>query len=268
MSLIVTSLASGSSGNAFLVQAGRDVLLIEAGISVRAIERHLRDRGVDPASLAAIVVSHEHHDHAQSAGRLARRYRKPIVCSEGTAKAMTAEWKDIEIRKLDAAGLSIGEVDLWGFALPHDAAEPLGFLLAYDGQTMGMATDLGEVPPYLPEYMAEADLVIIECNHDQGLMPLSNYPWPLQQRILGNRGHLDNLEAAKLLGQIGQDGRSRTVWLAHLSERANYRPQGVLDYVHNYLDMAGVDCFRLQVARRDRPSVTWPPLQQSIFDDF
>ena len=268
MSLIVTSLASGSSGNAFLVQADRDLLLIEAGISARATERHLRERGIDPASLRAIVVSHEHHDHAQSAGALARRYHVPILCSDGTAKVMAAEWSDIEIRRLDADGLSIGGVDLWGFALPHDAAEPLGILLSYDGQTMAMATDLGEVPLYLPEYMAEADLVIIECNHDRRLMPLSNYPRALQNRILGNRGHLDNLEAAKLLGQIGQDGRSRTAWLAHLSERTNHRPQGVLDYVRNYLDMAGVNCLRLQVAQRDRPSVTWPPLQQSIFDDF
>ena len=99
MSLIVTSLASGSSGNAFLVQAGRDLLLIEAGISVRATERHLRERDIDPASLRAIVVSHEHHDHAQSAGALARRYSVPILCSDGTAKVMAAEWSDIEIRR-------------------------------------------------------------------------------------------------------------------------------------------------------------------------
>jgi phosphoribosyl 1,2-cyclic phosphodiesterase len=199
---------------------------------------------------------------------LARRYGVPIVCSDGTAKVMTAEWSGVEIRRLDTTGLSIGGVDLWGFGLPHDAAEPLGILLAHDGQTIGLATDLGAVPSHLPQCLAAADLVIVECNHDRQLMLGSGYPQGLQNRILSDRGHLDNLEAAKLLREVGQDGRSRTGWLAHLSKRANHRPHGVLEYVRNYLDMAGVNCFRLQVAERDRPSATWPPLQQSIFDDF
>src|SRR5688500_1366831 len=115
MSLCVTSLASGSSGNAFLVQAGTEAVLVEAGLSARTIERHLRQRNIDPARLRAMVVSHEHHDHAQGAAPLARRYGIPIVCSRGTAQAMAAEWQGIELLPLDEDGVSIGGVDVWGF---------------------------------------------------------------------------------------------------------------------------------------------------------
>lgn len=268
MSLSVTSLASGSSGNAFLVQAGPHALLVEAGLSARLIERHLRQRGVDPATLRAIVVSHEHHDHVQSAGSLARRYGLPIVCSSGTERAMAGEWDGLEVRRLGGAGLTIAEVELRGFDLPHDAEEPMGILLAYAGCVVGLATDLGAVPDHLPAYLSQADLVIVECNHDRELMGTSGYPVPIQRRILGERGHLDNLAAARLLEQIGKDGRARTIWLAHLSERANHHPRGVLRVVRNYLDMADVTCLRLHVAERDHPSTTWSSVQQLAFDGF
>ncbi len=268
MSLSVTSLASGSSGNAFLVQAGPHALLVEAGLSARAIERHLRQRGVDLATLGAIVVSHEHHDHVQGAGALARRYGVPIVCSAGTERAMANEWKGLEIRHLGTTGVTIEGVDLWGFDLPHDAEEPMGILLAYAERTIGLATDLGTVPVHLPACLAQADLVIVECNHDRELMGASGYPVPIQRRILSERGHLDNLAAARLLEQIGKDGRARTVWLAHLSERANHHPRGVLRVVRTYLEMADVKCLSLHVAERDRPSTTWSSAQQLMFDGF
>jgi phosphoribosyl 1,2-cyclic phosphodiesterase len=269
MSLIVTSLASGSSGNAFLVQMGANAILVEAGLGARKIERHLVQRGVDPAALSAIVVSHEHHDHMQSAGALARRHGLPIVCSPGTAAAMGAEWRGLAILPLNTDGITVGGVELWGFDVPHDAAQPQGILLEHDGDRVGWALDLGTAPPHVPECLAQADLVIVEANHDrERLFNETPYSWPMKNRIAGPRGHLSNLQAAALLAKVGEDGRKRTVWLAHLSERANDHPRKVLRDVNNYLDMAGVDCLTLQVAERNHPSATWqaPLHQQWLFE--
>ncbi len=270
MSLQITSLASGSSGNAFLVQTATDALLIEAGLAARTIERFLQQRGVDPAALRAIVVSHEHHDHAHGAGPLARRYGIPVIASAGTAAAMAAEWKGIEIHILDATGLTVNDVDLWGVPLPHDAAEPQAILLSHAGHTAGWALDLGYAPDHLAADLANADLLIVESNHDRERLLAAPYSWSTKHRILSDQGHLSNLQAAELLARIGADNRPRAVWLAHLSERANDRPRGVLQFVENYLDMAGITCLKLAVAERNRPSATWPsdlaPLQRPLFD--
>ncbi len=266
MSLIVTSLASGSSGNAFLVQAQESTLLVDAGLAVRTVERHLRARGIDPSTLRGIVVSHEHHDHAYGAGPLARRYGIPIVCSNGTASAMAGDWKGLEILPLGSSGTSVGGVEVWGFPVPHDAAEPQAILLRHGGSTVAWAVDLGSVPPYLEADLGAADLLIVEANHDRERLIASGYPWPTKNRIMSPLGHLSNLQAAEFLAKVGEDGRPRDVWLAHLSANTNDRPRGVLKRIENHLQMAGVERFRLAVAERDRPSVSWPNPQRSLFD--
>lgn len=270
MDLNVTSLASGSSGNAFLVETTGHALLIEAGLSMRALERHLRMRGVEPATLSAIVVTHEHHDHAQGSGPLARRYGIPLLASAGTAQAMAKEWKGLDVRTVDDQGITIGDADIWGMPLPHDAAEPLGLLLTHGGYTMGLAIDLGHVPSYLAAVLAQADLLIVEANHDRERLVQAPYTWPIKNRIMGQLGHLSNSQAAALLAEIGADGRKRTAWLAHLSERANDHPQGVMRLIDNFLQMSGVVNMHLDIAQRNRPSAAWRSghtlEQRTIFD--
>jgi phosphoribosyl 1,2-cyclic phosphodiesterase len=262
MSLQVTALASGSSGNAFLVETTTSALLVEAGLAARTLERYLRLRDVEPAELAAIVISHEHHDHTQGAGPLARRYNIPIVCSPGTARAMHAEWQGLRIVPLADPGTRIGEVELSGVVVPHDAVEPLAIMVEHDGYAAAWALDLGHAPAHLVPFLARADLVIVEANHDrEKLITAAPYSWPIKNRILSERGHLSNLQASELLAQIGADGRQRTAWLAHLSERANDHPRGVLRYVQNYLDMAGVKRLNLRIAERNRPSAAWDSRQ-------
>jgi phosphoribosyl 1,2-cyclic phosphodiesterase len=257
MGLLVRSLASGSSGNAFLVCSVTSALLLDAGLSARALERLLRQHGVDPAALTAIVVSHEHHDHAQGAGPLARRYGIPVVCTVGTAQALRDVLNGVEVRRLHADGITVGDVDLWGFILPHDAAEPVGVLLRHTSWTVGLALDLGHWQPPTVEALQAADLVIVEANHDRERLLATPYPRSTKQRILSDHGHLSNLQAAQLLGAVAQDGRRRTAWLAHLSENANEHPQHVVQFVQHYLDMLDVPLFNLAVAQRDKPSATW-----------
>jgi phosphoribosyl 1,2-cyclic phosphodiesterase len=257
MSLHVLSLASGSSGNAFLVRTAGGTYLVDAGLSARALERQLTQHGVDPQSLTAIVVSHEHHDHAQGAGPLARRYNAPIVCSAGTARALGTSIQGVDLRLIHADGISIGDVDIWSFPVPHDAAEPCGLLLRHAHWTVGIALDLGHVPEHVPVALQEADLLIVEANHDRERLLASPYPWSTKHRILSQQGHLSNLQAAQLLEAVARDGRRRDVWLAHLSEKANDRPQGVVQFVEHYLNLLGAPSLRLAVAQRNRPSVSW-----------
>jgi phosphoribosyl 1,2-cyclic phosphodiesterase len=257
MSLQVRSLASGSSGNAFLVRTPAGIFLIDAGLSARALERALRLHSVEPSALTAIVVSHEHHDHAQGAGPLARRFNVPIVCTPGTARALEPALQGVELRTLHADGISVGDAEIWSFALPHDAAEPVGVLLRHQSWTVGVALDFGHTQPHIVAALQEADLVVIEANHDRERLLATAYPWSTKHRILSDHGHLSNLQAAQLLAAIAQDGRRRDVWLGHLSEKANDHPQGVIKFVRNYLDMQGAPPLRLAVAQRDKPSASW-----------
>lgn len=258
MSLQITSLASGSSGNAFLVQTGNGALLVEAGLSARTLERHLRRRGLDPAALDAIVISHEHHDHVQGAATLARKFGLPIITSAGTASAMQADWKGLDVRMLDTDGTTVAGVDLYGFPVPHDAIAPQGILLAHGGCTAAWALDLGHVPEHVAPILQQADLIVVEANHDrERLIKQAPYTWSVKNRILSDTGHLSNLQAAELLQQVGSDNRPRSVWLAHLSERANDNPAGVVRFIKGILDISGVNSLRLAVAERDRPSVAW-----------
>lgn len=257
MSLRVRSLASGSSGNAFLVRTSTSTLLVDAGLSARALDRHLRQHGVESGSLTAIVVSHEHHDHAQGAGTLARRWQAPIVCTPGTAQALGATLSGVEVRTLHEHGVTVGDADLWSFPIPHDASDPVGVLLRHDQWTVGIALDCGHVAPPMVEALREAQLVVVEANHDRERLLAAPYPWGIKHRILSDRGHLSNLQAARLLHEIAEDGQRRDVWLAHLSERANDHPRSVIRFVQHYLDMLGTPPRSLSVAQRHQPSATW-----------
>lgn len=266
MSLQVRSLASGSSGNAFLVRTASSTLLVDAGLSARLLERQLREHGVEPNTLTGIIVSHEHHDHAQGVGPLARRFNVPVICTAGTARALVPVLHGVEVRCCNDAGLSVGDAEIWSFPLPHDAAEPAGILLRHACWTLGIALDCGHVQPHMVSALQEADLVVVEANHDRERLLAAVYPWSTKHRILGDQGHLSNLQAAQLLEAIMQDGRPRDVWLAHLSEKANDHPRGVVQFIRNYLDMVALAPLSLAVAQRDRPSATWhsdQALQQS-----
>ena len=247
-------------------------MLVEAGLSARTLASHLRRRGVDPAALDAIVISHEHHDHVQGAATLARKYGVPIVASAGTLSAMQSEWKGLDVRLLDTEGQTISSIDLYGYPVPHDAIAPQGILLAYSGYTAAWALDLGHVPEHVAPILQQADLIVVEANHDrERLIKQAPYAWSVKHRILSDTGHLSNLQAAELLQQVASDPRPRTVWLAHLSERANDNPAGVVRFIKGILDISGITSMKLAVAERNRPSVAWhsdTTFQQPSFADM
>jgi phosphoribosyl 1,2-cyclic phosphodiesterase len=245
MSLVVSALASSSQGNAMLLRLGNTAILIDSGLSMRAIERHLRLAGLDLADLHAILLTHEHGDHALSAGRLARRYGLPVVCNDATRVALGAQLEGVAVEILPVGEAAcIGPFDIMSFRLPHDAAAPVGYSIAAAGVTVGLAVDLGSWTEEVVAYLRRADLLIVEANHDREQLRVAPYPPATRQRIFSSLGHLDNVQTGELLARIGADGRERDVWLAHLSEKAN-SPGLARRGVGRVLQMAGVSGLRL-----------------------
>lgn len=257
MSIRVKSLATGSSGNALLVQAEGTALLIDCGLSTRATERYLKAEGVDPATLAGIALTHEHTDHIQSAGVMARRYNVPIIANRPTLEAGAAALGGA-VPSLELATGScrtVGAIELASFYIPHDAAEPVGYLIRHQNWHICVILDAGKPAYEMRAPLRLADLVIIEANHERERLIAGPYTRLLKARILSDMGHLSNVEAARLLASAS-NGKHKWAWLAHLSE-VNNTPQIALRTVRHFLRHEGIQGVDLAISQRDRPSVSW-----------
>jgi phosphoribosyl 1,2-cyclic phosphodiesterase len=261
MPLTITSLASGSSGNAMLIRCAAGALLLDCGLTQRAIERHLAHARLRPADLTAILLTHEHGDHAGCAGALARRHAIPIAANRPT---LTALGRDLAAATLlevpTGVPTTLGPFQICSFPISHDAAEPVGVVIATESGQIGVATDLGCWDASTADALRASDLIVLEANHDREKLRLAPYAWPIKNRIASDRGHLDNIAAGRLLATIGQDGRKRHVWLAHLSQEAN-SPAIAERAVRNVLAMEGVTCMQVQALPR-RTTVSWASNEQ------
>jgi len=244
-------LASGSRGNAVYVSDGETAILIDAGLSGVEIERRLRARDIAADRLDAIVVSHEHADHIQAVGVLARRHRLPVYLTRRTFDGAAAHLGRLDRVVHFEAGrrFAINRLELHPFALPHDAADPNGFTVARDGVKIGLATDLGVAPAMIRTHLNGCQALILEANHDRRMLADGPYPWPLKQRIAGRTGHLSNDDSRQLLAQLVHDRLCHVV-LAHLSE-TNNTPECALNTVSEGL---GPCRARLTVALQSRPA--------------
>jgi phosphoribosyl 1,2-cyclic phosphodiesterase len=223
--LRVALLASGSAGNVTLIDAGGDRILVDAGLPADTIERALDPLGVPPRSICAILLTHEHDDHARGAGAFARTTGVPVFANGATISAAEHALGDAMVRRFETGRpFEIGPFGVTAFPVPHDAAEPVAFSIHVGGRRIVVATDLGSADEILDAHIAEADLIVLESNYDVGLLHVSGYPWFLKNRILSGRGHLSNDDAARALARASSRPRSsrpRTICLAHLSEVNN-----------------------------------------------
>ncbi len=249
-------LYSGSSGNCSLITAGRTKVLVDAGMTGRAIETALAQVSVTARELSAIVVTHEHIDHIKSVGVLARRYDLPVYANEGTWKAMAEQVGGIGTGNLrtfvTGQDFYIGDLNITPFPISHDAAEPVGYTFFHRGAELVYMTDTGCVTEALRERAEHADLLFIESNHDVGMLKCGPYPYPLKKRILSDKGHLSNDACGELLTKLYSHGVRRAV-LAHLSRENNTEPIAYAA-VRQALEAEGIaekDYF-LTVAHRDR----------------
>lgn len=216
-------LFSGSSGNCLYVGGGDGGLLVDAGVSARRIERALWAREIDPGSIRAVLVTHEHVDHVTGLRVLCKRLRIPVYASVGTCEALRAN------NALEAETLclpitedqQIGEFTVVPFATSHDSRESYGYRITLpDDRAVGIATDLGVMTQTVRDHLRGCDLIHIESNHDVRMLENGPYPYPLKRRILSDRGHLSNVACARELPSLVRDGTTR-IFLGHLSRENN-----------------------------------------------
>jgi len=220
-SVRVVSLASGSSGNALLIDAGETRLLVDAGISARRIEHGLARLGVRAATLDGILVTHEHIDHVSGLPVLARRHGLTVHLTPGTARALGGLGGLSHRLVGRGTTFDVGGATVTALPVRHDGADPVGFIVEIGATTVVVFTDLGCPEPHLREPLRRADLIILEANHDLDRLWNGHYPWRLKQRVASPTGHLCNDDCGALLAEAVEDERARTVWLAHLSQENN-----------------------------------------------
>jgi phosphoribosyl 1,2-cyclic phosphodiesterase len=224
-----TSLASGSSGNATLIEARGSEheqptrLLVDCGLPLRRLTAALAERGCAPADLDAVFVTHEHSDHVSGVLALHRRHGTPVWSSAGTWAAVAARAGDAAVVAhvaSDGVSITLGALELLPFAVPHDAAEPLQLVCRAANARLGIVTDLGEPNAAVATALQGCSALLLECNHDRTMLDQGRYPVWLKRRIGGLRGHLANEQSAALLDACGHDDL-RHVVAAHLSRHNN-----------------------------------------------
>lgn len=256
------SIASGSSGNCIYVGDGTTHLIVDAGISGKRIEAGLNRIGLKGSELDGILVTHEHSDHIQGLGVMARRYGLPIYATEGTLAAIrrisglgaippelfTAISEDVEF--------SLGDMRVRPIRISHDAAQPVAYRLTSGKKSAAVMTDLGYFDDYIVRSLEGLDILLLEANHDIRMLEAGPYPYPLKQRILGKKGHLSNDSAGRLLCRV-LNNNIRKVFLGHLSKENNYAQ---LAYETVRLEVDLDDCefrasdFDISIAQRNEPT--------------
>ena len=246
------TLASGSRGNASLVESGDTLLLVDCGLPCREIEQRLAALGRSGDDVTALLVTHEHADHMRGVGTFARRYGTRVLATHGTARALasSAGGGDIDIEPLSThRGLSIGAIDVEPFPVPHDAREPCQFTFVAGGRRLGMLTDAGHATVHIRERLGACDALAVECNHDVESLVQGSYPPAVKARVGSAYGHLSNVQAAQLVSSVA-DGRLQWVVAMHVSERNNSHAH-VLAALEPVLDGRPT---RLAIAEQDSPS--------------
>ncbi|MCX7772952.1 MAG: MBL fold metallo-hydrolase [Clostridia bacterium] len=255
----VCSLFSGSSGNCIYVSGSEAAVLIDAGVSGKRIEAALASIGESFDKIAGIFVTHEHSDHISGAGILARRHKIPIYANSETWDAMRPFMgklqpdaiKEIEVGEI----ITLGDIEIRPFPIPHDAVCPVGYNLFIDGKKLTIATDIGHMSRELLVHLEKSDMILLESNHDIEMLKTGSYPWPLKQRILSDHGHLCNEMAGKVVAYLAEMGTKRFL-LGHLSQENNF-PELAYQTVCNALlekQIKPNEDVYLEVALRDRAS--------------
>jgi phosphoribosyl 1,2-cyclic phosphodiesterase len=245
-------LGSGSRGNCCAVEHDGAAVLIDAGFSPREIERRAGATGLALEQVGAIVLTHEHGDHARGAGRLARRLGVPVLTAPGTWARLGLRVRHAEHRALGlCARVDIGPFAVTACPTSHDAAEPLALAVeCADGTRVGVAYDLGRPTAAVRYLLRDLTAIVLEANHDDVLLRTSRYPPVVQRRIAGSSGHLSNRAAAELLAEVHHPGLGVVV-LAHLSQQCNTADDARAT-VAPALRRAGF-CGALHVADQDEP---------------
>jgi phosphoribosyl 1,2-cyclic phosphodiesterase len=253
-------LASGSGGNAAVVESGGTCVLVDCGISFRQLSSRMCALGMAPAWIQAVLLTHEHDDHVKGLDVLLRHHHVPVLATAGTAGAMPVPPPEVE-RITAGREVRVGSLRVLPVATSHDAREPVGFVLEGDGRRVGLVTDTGTLTDLLLESLSGCHALLLECNHDRDLLRYGPYPWPLKQRIASRTGHLSNDGACAAIEQLTHSGLEVVVGM-HLSQ-TNNRPDLVARELTGVLAGSGV---RIELSSQHSPVlVSGGPEQLSLF---
>lgn len=258
MSIRLSVLGSGSSGNATVVWSDSTALLIDAGLSAREIGRRLEQVGLPLSALRAVCVTHEHSDHTAGLRVLNQRHGVALYGNAGTVDALR---EDEELRalpwKIFCTGqpFPVGDLTVHPFSVPHDAYEPVGFTISCGAVRAAVVTDIGLPTTLVRQRLRDCHVVVLESNHDERLLQESSRPWSLKQRIMGRQGHLSNRRAAELLAEVATPALQQ-VYLAHLSEECNRADLAVAE-ARRQLERVGCGHVRVEVGRPDAVAGPW-----------
>ncbi len=258
MSIRVCILASGSSGNCTYIGNQNTSILIDAGLSGRETSRRLEQIGVKPDGIHAVCVSHEHNDHTAGLHVLHQRHHIPIFANSGTVEALSRDATMAEIAWqifMTGSPFQIGGFQVEPFSVPHDAFDPVGFVVRSGDLRIGVVTDMGIPTTLIRERLKPCQVLVVESNHDEQLLQAAKRPWHLKQRILGRQGHLSNKTVAEMLTEIAGP-HLQQVFLAHLSEDCN-REELALKTARKALQEKGHHHIQVNVTYPDRISEVW-----------
>lgn len=256
--MIFCSLYSGSSGNSIFISTGRSKVLIDAGMPGKSIEKALNEIGETCENLDGIFVTHEHSDHTKGVGILSRKYNIPIFANTATWQAMVkiiGNIKDENIKIVNNAMVSVKDMDIQSYDIPHDAAAPCGYSLFHNNKKVCIATDLGHFSGIVKTQLKDADVILLESNHDIEMLKFGPYPYPLKKRILSDVGHLSNEACGNAIVELTTH-KQKTIILGHLSKTNNF-PELAYKTVVNILNENNVELDKdviLSMAKRDMPS--------------
>ncbi|MDR1522289.1 MAG: MBL fold metallo-hydrolase [Streptococcaceae bacterium] len=240
----VSVLASGSSGNVLYIETPKKRILVDAGLAGKKIISLFSEINRNPSSLDAILITHEHSDHIKGVGVLARKFQLDVYANEDT-------WKVIEgkVGKLESAQKHIfkmgevktfGDIDVESFGVSHDAISPQCYIFHKDGKTFVMLTDTGYVSDHMRRLIDNADVYLIESNHDVQMLRMGSYSWDLKQRILGDKGHLSNEDSAKAMADCLGD-KTKRIYLGHLSQGNNLKELARMTMENTLKELGGVN---------------------------
>lgn len=254
------SIASGSSGNCIYIGSEQAHMLVDIGISGKKMEAGLNSIDLTGRDLDGILITHEHSDHIRGLGVIARKYGIPVYATEGTIDAMVKSGGSLgklpegifrEIKEDEP--FAVKDLTINPFTIPHDAAQPVGYRVECGESSVGIATDLGNYNEYIVENLQNLDALLLEANHDIRMLQVGKYPYYLKQRILGEKGHLSNENAGRLLCRLLHDNM-KAIFLGHLSRENNYE-ELAYETVCSEVTMGDNPYkskdFRIQVAKRD-----------------
>lgn len=216
------SLGSGSKGNGTLIESGKTRVLVDCGFGLADSERRLQRLGCAPQSLTAILITHEHGDHANGVGKLSRRYDVPVYTTVGTYHSIKdRRFSSIHYITPHQEPFALNDIHVMPFPVPHDAREPCQFVFSDGAHKLGLLTDTGSYTPFIVQMLKRLDGLLLECNYDAQMLAGGRYPPSLKARVGGDYGHLDNRQSASLLKQLDHNKLQHLVGM-HLSENNNH----------------------------------------------